>query len=64
MADLWMLEVVRRTEKVWRGKVEVAFAKANGEQPNDARLMGEDSERPFFLDITAKISFSPALAFA
>jgi hypothetical protein len=57
--DLWMLEIAKRTGKVWRGKFQVEFTKENGQPSHDVRLREHRSgEVLFALDTeSAEITF-------
>jgi len=59
IADLWMLEIAKRTGKVWRGKCQVEFARENGGHSHDANLMEHRSGELFFaLDTeSAEVTF-------
>jgi hypothetical protein len=60
--DLWMLEIAKRTGKVWRGKFQVEFTQENGEHSDDIGLSEQRSgEVLFALDTeSAEITFNPA----
>ena len=51
IADLWMVEITKRTEKVWRGKFRAEFAEEPDEQSPDLHLMQHRSGE-FFLPST------------
>jgi hypothetical protein len=61
-ADLWMLEIAKRTGKVWRGKFQVEPNRDNGEHSHDVHMSKHRSgEVLFALDTeSAEITFNPA----
>jgi hypothetical protein len=62
IGDLWMLEIAKRTGKIWRGKFQVEFNKENDEHSPDLRLSEDRSGEVLFALNTdsAEITFNPA----
>jgi hypothetical protein len=60
IADLWMLEIAKRTGKVWRGKFQVEFNTKNAEHSLDVHMREHrPGEILFALDTeSAEITFN------
>jgi hypothetical protein len=58
--DLWMLEIAKRTGKIWRGKFQVEFTQENGERSDDAGWREQRSGEVLFALNTesAEITFN------
>jgi hypothetical protein len=59
IGDLWMLEIAKRTGKIWRGKFQVEFNNENGEHSPDVRL-GEQRSGEVLLHWTLTALRSPS----
>jgi hypothetical protein len=60
IADIWMLEITERTEKIWRGRFQVEFNQAPDERLYDGQLKENlSTEFLFALDTeSAEITFN------
>ena len=61
ITDLWMLEIAKRTGKIWKGQFHVEFNEETEEAPKNGDMLEEGSEVfSFSLDTaTGEMRFTP-----